>query len=148
MLQRLQRWAGTLFSEPSSVFTPNLLSWGMEHRAGSWVYARPPSVLPPPSSCSPSWAIMNKQCPLPCSSPSPRFLILSFILSSVCLHPSAMAPSPICSADADFENVLFQGCCQRTSLAEGVVGMTYGGEGRQEVEGQTVDARPLVGCLG
>lgn len=100
----------------------------MEHRAGSGVPVRPPLLLP--SSCSPSWAIMNKQCPLP-SPPLPpkRFLILSFILSSVCLHPSAVASCPICSADADFENVLFQGWCQRTSIARGVVGMTYGEKG-------------------
>lgn len=47
VLQWVQRCAGTLVSEPSSVFTPNLLSWGMEHRAGSGGYVRPPSVTPP-----------------------------------------------------------------------------------------------------
>lgn len=76
---------------------------------------------------------MNKQCPVLSSHPPSKcFLILSFILSSVCLHQSAMASSPICSADADFENVLFQGWCQRTSIARGAVGMTYREKGSRK----------------
>lgn len=153
-----QRCWGTLLSEPSCVF--NLLT----HFQGARSRVSPifsPSVIPQQLQASLDHYGQTIPCP-PSPPPTISLLLLvlrSSILSSVCLHPSALASFTnllICPLVKKKKKKLywcclwgsiFQGWCQRTTTTREVLEMKYG-EKRHEVEGQTGGTCLCVSCGG
>lgn len=89
LLQCEQRCWGTLLSESSCVF--NLLTHFQGGHAGS---SQSPVPLLDPQQLPPSADPLGQTIPCPSSPAPPTLLPLSPILSSVCLHISALASFP------------------------------------------------------
>lgn len=144
----VQRCLGTLLSEPSCVF--NLLTHfhgacSTELGAGSPL---DPLCYSPAAATllGPLWTNNALHFPSPPPPNASSFFCLLFCHLSVSIH-HPWPLSSICSADADFENVFFQGRCQRTSITRRVVAMKYGENGDRKWKVRE-ELHVRVRCLG
>lgn len=147
-----RRCWGTLLSEPFCV--SNLLTQfgrsGVRSRVFH-VFSMPCSWVPlwSPSSCTPPWTLVGKQYhflpPLPPPVPLLFLVLLSFILSSVCLHLSALA---------SFSNVLWLCCIKKKKSVSMVMSKDNHNQGSimEEIWGGRIwdrraDRRDMSMCL-